>query len=276
MTGAAFDMSSREGFLSKDLANHVLKIRADFAQWFSVADSFNALGMRVLALVGAPDLGNQQLVVALAYRRVFTSFQAACLLAERGMLADTRNIVRGAAETAIILRAVAKDEAVCRLLGARQYWHHAKLRSIWLQDKEASAELTQADIDAIKATIAQADIDYPKGKDLKGDPIQLASLAQKSGSMTIYNAIFRWNSGDGAHTSLDSLNRHLLVDANGVVNGLRFGPEVADLPDTIHGALFVFSQALEAVFELFKLSQLDEELGQCTRAFIAMPFSRSP
>jgi hypothetical protein len=107
------NVSQNEGFLSPALSGSIANIRADFAPWFDAVTAFNTLGMRVLPNVKADQSSNQQLVVAALYGRVLTSFQAAVLLAERGLLADARIVVRGAAETAIVLVAVEKDEAVC-------------------------------------------------------------------------------------------------------------------------------------------------------------------
>ena len=82
---------------------------------------FNALGMQVLPNAKASTTDNQQLIAAALYGRTLTSFQAAIVLAERGMIGDARTIVRAAAETAIVLAAVAQDAAVCDLLIDRHF-----------------------------------------------------------------------------------------------------------------------------------------------------------
>ena len=84
------------------------------------------------------------MVSAALYARTLTSFQAAYVLTERGMLADARTVVDAVAETAI----------VCA-------------------------------------------------------------------------------SGDAAHTSIGALNRHIRADAQGNILGLKFGPDVGDLPATL-------------------------------------------
>src|SRR5712675_3120617 len=122
-------MSDSAGFLAPSLAASIASIRKDFAPWFDTAGRFNALGMRVMPNAKAGTSDNQQLIAAALYGRALTLFQAANILAERGMLGDARTVVRSAAETAIVLVAVAKDTSVCDLLIDRHFWHHRKFRN---------------------------------------------------------------------------------------------------------------------------------------------------
>lgn len=260
-------MSQNDGFLSSSMSTSIASIRNGFEPWLCVANSFNKLGMRVLPAVKADQSSNQQLVAAALYGRILTSFQAAHILTERGMLADARTVVRAAAEAAIILSAVIKDAAVCDLLVDRHYWHHIKLRNAWLNDPQAVAEMTPQDVDAIRASIAEAEISNPKAKQMRSDPVGIAALAQKAGVTALYNAIFRITSGDAAHTTLDALNRHIRADADGNIHGLKFGPDISDLPDTLSDAISVLGHALHAVLEYFLLQQFSDDLVHCVAAW---------
>ena len=263
-------MSKNEGFLSSTIATSTVNIRMDFAPWFDVAKSFNDLGMRILPAVNADQTSDQQLVAAALYGRTLTSFQAAYILTERGMLADARTIVRAAAETVIVLCAVVKDPAVCDSLIDRHFWHHRKLRNAWLNDPQAVAEMTPQEVDAVKATIADADTSRPQAKELKNDPVSIAALAERAGVIVLYNAVYRATSGDAAHTSIDALNRHVRADAHGNIQGLKFGPEVRDLPATLSDAMSVLGHALSAVIELFPLSKFGDDLAKCIASWKAL------
>ena len=162
-------------------ATSITNIRKDFAPWFDVAMVFNELGMRVLPNVKVEQTDNQQLIAAALYGRALTSFQAAYVLAERGMMGDARTIVRAAASTVIVLAAVVKDASICDRLIDRHFWHHRKLRNAWLSDKEALAQMTHQEVDAVKAVIAEADAEHPKVKTLTSDPVAIATLAQRAG-----------------------------------------------------------------------------------------------
>jgi Family of unknown function (DUF5677) len=254
-------VSQSQGFLSANMAVSTAKIRRDFAAWFAVAEGFNALAMRVLPNAKAATDNNQQVVAAALYGRVLTSFQAAVILSERGLIADARTVVRAAAETAIVLSAVAKDAAVCDLLIDRHVWHHVKIRKAWLRDPQATAQITPAEAAAVKETIADAEAQFPQSKTLKADPVQIAALAEKAGVMALYNTVYRSTSGDAAHTSLDALNRHIRVDANGDIAGMKFGPSGDDLPATLSDAISVLGFALHAVADLFQIPGLIDDLA---------------
>ena len=253
-------MSQSEGFLSAELSSSIAKLRHDFAAWFGAVMSFNALGMRVLPKVKADQASNQQLIAATLYGRILTSFQAAILLAERGMLSDARTVVRAATEAAIVLTAVLKDGKVCDLLVERHYWHHRKMRNAWLNDQAAIAVMTTEDVETLKACIAEIDDQYPTVKDLRKDPIEIATLARSAGVTDLYNAVYRATSGDAAHTSIDALNRGVRVDTDANITGLKFGPDVSDLTGTLSDSMSVLGHALHAVIEQFQLKEFDAEL----------------
>ena len=259
-----------KGFLSATLSALIPNILRDFAPWFSVVESFNNLGMRVLPAVKADQTSNQQLVAAVLYGRTLASFQAAIVLTERGMLADARTVVRAAAETAILLCAVVRDAKVCNHMIDRHLWHHRKLCNSWLNDPQAIAEMTPQQVDDIKAKIADIDKNYPETKKIKGDPISLDTLARTAGVNALYNVVYRLTSGDAAHTSIDALNRHVRADEQQKILGLKFGPEVGDLPHTLSDAMSVLGHALLAVLELFALSQFSANLDQCIASWKAL------
>ena len=75
------------------------------------------------------------MVAAALYGRALASYQSALILAERGLIADARTVVRAAAEAVIVLSAVAKDAGVCDLLVDRHVWHHVKMRKAWLRTR---------------------------------------------------------------------------------------------------------------------------------------------
>lgn len=260
-------MFKTEGFLAPSLASSIANIKRDFAPWFGAAEAFVSLGMQVLPAVKADQTSYQQLVAAALYGRALTSFQAAYVLTERGMLADARTVVRAAAETAIILSAVVKDATVCDLLIDRHFWHHRTLRNAWLNDPQAVAAMTPTEVDAVKAAITEAEESHPKAKQSRGDPVTIAALAKRAGVTALYNVVYRSTSGDAAHTSLDALNRHIQADGDGDITGLKFGPDTSDLPATLSDGISVMGHALNAVLELFPLQQFSPELASCVASW---------
>ncbi|KXW57130.1 hypothetical protein FEMY_23510 [Ferrovum myxofaciens] len=242
-----------------------LSIRKNFAPWFEVSDSFNNLGMRLLGAVDPSSSkdNNQQMHVVALYLRTLTSFQAVCVLTERGMLADARVVVRAAIETAIVLFALVKDASVCDQLLEKDYWQRLKLGSVALNDPEYLAQTPSKEIEIIEAAIQEIKNKRPNLKSSDPDPVNVADLAKKAGVTSYYNVIFRWTSGDATHTSLAAIKRHCIVDSNNEVTGLKYEPDVTDLPATLHFAMLTLDLAVGAVYTLFNLTQFNKEQRQC-------------
>jgi hypothetical protein len=263
-------MSEEEGSLAPTIVNTIAKIRADYAPWFEIAASFNKLAMRVLPTLRAGTANAQQLFAATLYGRTITSFQSAVILAERGLMADARTVVRAATETGIILAALASNAAVIDILELRHYYHRRKLYTVWLNDRASRASMSADDITALEQDIADIDMEYPTVKDMRTDPINIASLADQAGLISIYNAVYRATSSDAAHTSITALERHVRADAGGNIQSMVVGPDVGDLPDTISVAITMMSLAIEASTKLFAIHEFGDELRECTAHWQAL------
>jgi hypothetical protein len=255
-----------EGFLSSEISRSVSKIHDRFPQWFKAANSINELGMRILPLLQPVKTNDQQLLVAALYGRALTSFQSAYILAERGLTADARTVVRAAVETTVVLNAVVRDPSVSDLLVLRHQWHNRKLLKSWIDDPQAVAAMSAAQLTEFKAAIASIDFTHPCVKD-RGDPLIIASLALKTGLLWLYNAVYRPTSGDSAHTSLQTLERHVQADEASEIQGLRFGPDVANVCDTLSAAISTLLPAIKASITLFHVPQFGPELDACTEAW---------
>ena len=250
-------MSKEEGFLASSSVNSVARIRADYAPWFEIAATINGLAMRVLPSLRPSTTNSQQLFVAILFARVLTSFQSTYILAERGLMADARTVIRAATETAFVLAALSINAAVLESLELRHHYFRRKLHSVWLNDPAARATMIPEQITALEKDIAEIDRDYPNVKDMRGDPINVASLADQAGLLSVYNAVYRVTSTDAAHTSITALERHVRTDASGNIQSMVVGPEVGDL-------------AIEASTELFGILAFRDELRECKTRWQAL------
>jgi hypothetical protein len=263
-------VTAEEGFLAASSSNAAARIRKDYAPWFEAATSFNRLGMKVLPELQACTDNAQQLFAATLFGRALTSFQSIVILAERGLMADARTVARAATETALVLAALASNAAVLDIIELRHYYFRRKLHSVWLHDRASRATMTAEQIAALEKEIATIDRDYPTVKDLRSDPVNVASLADQAGLTSIYNAVYRVTSTDAAHTSISALERHVRADARGQIQSLTVGPEVGDLPDTISVGITMLSLAVEAATGLFGVKHFADELRNCNARWQAL------
>jgi len=112
--------------------------------------------------------------------------------------------------------------------------------------------MTKEQVDAIRAALAEAERDRPSGKG--GNPMSLEPLSKVGGTLALYNAVYRSMSGDAAHVTADSLNGYALADPKGWVRGLKLGPTVEDLADTLFGSMWILTTVLEATGVFFARS----------------------
>ncbi len=97
------------GFLEASESPRIATIRERHAPWFAFVEKLNCLAMTVL-LREAPKV-NDEVYLGTLYARSVTMFQGAVRLAERGLAAESRTLVRGCAETAIALGCVRRDKS---------------------------------------------------------------------------------------------------------------------------------------------------------------------
>lgn len=256
-------MSGQEGFIG-DTSRIVERIRADFAPWFSIVERLNRLAMQVLPDVRPPTDSNQLVFAAVLYGRTVTSIQAAVLLAQTGLAGDARTIVRAATETAMTLGALVVDESVLDDLLLRHAWSERALRNAWLQDPQAVEHMTPQKIAVVRNVIAEIERDFPKVVEHRGDPLKIERLARKAGALALYNAIYRPTSSDAAHTSLSSLHRHVKASPTGEIDGLRLGPDISDLSETLSHVAGVMTYCIDVAINAFQLEKHRAELRECT------------
>lgn len=249
-----------ESFLSPSIAASISNIRQNYSTLFDLAQSFDNLGIRVLSdewMANAQNGSNQQLIAATLFLRTLGSFQALYLLAERGLLADARTILRSATETVIWLVAVGKNEEVCNYLVAGDKSHRQKLGKAWLEIPQAVTEMTASEKTTTEDAIQSIHIEKASTK--------IADLARKADVEALYQTIYRLTSGDAAHPTLGALSRHVEEDANGYIRGLKFGPDVGDLEKTLFDAISVLGFAIDAVVKLFQIQNVEGELSELVK-----------
>jgi hypothetical protein len=89
--------------------------------------------------------------------RAHQTFQSAFVLTERGLISDTRTLVRSGIESAIALHALANDPAfVDQMLEAHRMYQR-KVARIVLNTPEYLASYSPEEVTAMHAAIAEAD-----------------------------------------------------------------------------------------------------------------------
>jgi len=215
--------------------------------------------MAILPRVQPGTADNQKLLEAVLFARALQSIQAMTVLAERAMTGDARTLLRSCCETAIFQRKLHLDAAFGDRLHERHDFHQRKLANALLSDPSSTAELTPQQVQLLRVVVAEIDGRYPVRKPAD---VNLAAIAASVSGMALYDLIFRSTSGDAAHSTLNSLVRHVVSDQDNNIIGLRFGPQTDDLADTLSGGISVLLHVLDAAIESFGLLDVRDQLAE--------------
>ena len=257
-------MFENQGFLSTAYSDVVAKIRTNHSVAFSTLDTGNRLAMEILPHLHS-DKENEQFVLAAAlYAKAIQSVQAVVLLAERGMTAEARTILRTCVEAAICQRKVVLDEGFPGALAERHDYHRRKYANALLADMQAMRELHPDDVGLLRDTLKEIRTMYG---DQGPKDFSLQTIAASVDMMVLYNCFFRSISSDAAHVTLRSLDRFVKRDECANMQGMQFGPQEADLGKTLSETVGTLSFVLHAAVKDFDLVEFRPRMEEFVSAW---------
>jgi hypothetical protein len=246
-----------EGFLSND-APWVAETREHHAPWFALAGNLNRLAMSVL-FREVPKVP-AEIYVATLYARALEMFQGAVLLAERGMSAESRTLVRACAETAIALGCARRDKTLFEQLDEDHDKHRLSLANELLRLPESDPNISAEQRVNLRTLIAQVSAQY------KGAPprrINWATAASTAGMTDLYMTVYRNTSSDAAHVSIRALDRYVHSDASGAIVGFVFKPAIDEADETLKAGIAALLHATGKA-----LGPWGRSLGNCLTASV--------
>jgi uncharacterized protein DUF5677 len=234
------------GFLSDEIESFrkIVRTREPFKEWFGFAQELNLFGSEAIRAHTFDQNDTQRMTISALFIRSHQSLQAAMVLVERGMIADARTLLRTLVEGTIAQIALAADVGVIDQLVAAHHKHQLTICREMLADEKYREQLSPSQIAQLETTISELDsLKGIPGKDPRA--INWADLA-KTHCAELYLLLYRPLSADGTHTTVDSINRHIEADAELRITGLKGGPELTDIVDTLSIACLSFIWALNS------------------------------
>jgi hypothetical protein len=211
-------------FLAPEMAGWLTVNRKRNQEWFSLADEINRLAQKLWnELPPAIKEDAWKFTTRLLYLRGINSFQAAIILGNHGLTVDTGTLARSAFEDLFCLSASREDEAlVARLVGAQNHNRKKQARAVAQLPVDLGLEAAKA------AKLKEFGDNFDDGKQLN-----FAEIAEAGGLKPVYDVYYRSLSHDAAHPTLDSLERLLLNNHAGEIEGFATGPDRADIGKTL-------------------------------------------
>lgn len=234
-------------FLGSDPAGVIAHIRSQARDWFAEAEAMAEYASSLLLRVDVHAGNVRELLASLLFQRIVAGFEAVLLLGERGM--HTQGLVqrRSMLESLFVLGAITADaEYVDRFLGAdevRVLEIYKKISRLPLSVRKAlEPEITSSETEA-KIAEYKARTGGRKGP-------SVAEYAKAAGLETQYLTDYSIAS-EAAHSVAKDLERHIHLDAEGGIDGMRWGPEDVPTPDLLLHAFDYLLMACNAVERVF-------------------------
>jgi hypothetical protein len=248
---------SEEGFLSPEISEWIKRHRVAHQRWFALAGDLNRVAMRVIPRVTVPPGDNNIFLAVLLFLRGLSSFQGALLLSERGMTQDARTLARSCFESVFLMGALVRDKGVPNRIVGDDFARRAKIANALLKLPTGSG-LDTTHIDKLSRFISSfEELDICAGQ------ISIADAARSAGLIDVYDTYYRGLSNDAAHPSVTALNRYVEGDERDEIIGLRWGPEVSDVQDTVACICTAAIYLIVFVNEACGFADLEAQMGRC-------------
>ncbi len=264
-----------DGFLSPTMEDFRTSLREipAYKLWFEFAEELNRFGADMLEEHETPTTDNQRLIISVLFIRAHQSFQAVISLAEKGMLADARVVLRSAVEGAMALNILANDPTFDRQLIEAHLHNQRKTARIVLNTPEYRSGYSTSDVAQMEATIKDvADQEATAGREFRD--ITWASVAAKH-CRDLYDLLYRSLSNDGTHTNVNAIHRFLEFDVSSQLTGLRFGPNTRDMVEVLKMACLMFIWAADPFARAHAL-QFQQKIADKMIRFEGMPGEEPP
>lgn len=238
------------GFLSEELEQFRENVRAAHQPAFRIADRVNRIAMRMLWELPLSGLSAESAYFVAAFARAVQGFQCVLILTERGAEAEARTLLRSLAETVFLAVGMFKVPDMVDRLHEDNARHRRALANRMIQlnrGKEPPVDVSRFEQELVG--IAAEYPNEPRG-------INWSWLSGEVGLVLLYEAAYRFTSGDAAHATLESLNRHMEA-RDGELHQFVFNPSADDIRRT-------FRPAVAGMFKMMEVAAADMGLGQYT------------
>lgn len=261
LNGNGLDMTIDDaGFLSSSLADWIAKHRAANIKWFDFAEGLNRFAQQFVSgvsLRSEAGLADSNLLALLLFTRVLSNFQGMMLLAERGMIVESRTLARTCLESTFFLAAMVKGDSdfVSKML--HDELHSRKAAANWVLQRPQRLD-DEGGRRQIREYVDGLNRDWEKLT-----PLKMEQVAQSAGLADMY-LFYRQFSSDAAHPTVTSLNRYVTDDKGDEIRQVRWGPNcnTSEIGETVNISCLFLLGACEAINRVFQRAAAATELAR--------------
>ncbi len=264
---------SQDGYLSPEIEqlSRTLRNTEPYRQWFNFADELNRFGIGILDNLQVPRHDQQRVTICALFVRAHQSFQAALILAGKGMLSDARVVLRSAVEGAIAMHAIAKDSTFIERLEEAHHADERQLANLVLNTPDYKKFFSENEITKMERTTRNI-TELEKAREGNLRRINWADEASKY-CKDLYNLLYRLLSSNGTHTNITTISRFLSFDNQNTLAEIKIGPDIIDMVQVMQMICLTLLWAADPFTEVFQMSENREILQKFLERFPNLPNS---
>ena len=234
------------------------------AQWQAFAARLKEAGEQLCRAITHTTAPDQALIIALLYARAYQSFQAAIVLAAKGLDGDARTIIRSCVEGAIAIAATMKDAAFVDQLVDDDLARRLTWARITLDNESLHEGLTPEQLANLREFVTREGTSQRQRKRINWEKIAGTTEAR-----VLYHLHYRkmsWHT----HVGIESLNNYAVLGANDEVIGVQCSATAIPAVETASIACDAFFWVSIFTAEFFGLADLQKHIRDMHREFAAM------
>jgi len=246
------------GFLSEEIIGYIKKHRKDYAEYFSLCEDIGRLSHKIMFSIEIHNEYLPEILGASLLARAVSNFQGSVLLAERGMINESKALLRCMLEVMFAVVAIAKDKSFAYDLVKVDVFK--RKRALKACERSANAGVkffSQEDVKKVLEQLGKEIEQEVKRTDIKN--ISTRCIAKKAGLETIYDSEYSILSST-IHADLRDLEQYLDMKNGGKLGSMLWGPNDKDIDIVLLGAADAMFRILDGVFQVFSIDGKKKKL----------------
>lgn len=242
----------KEGFLSEDIEGWIEKHRNENLKWFELAEEVNRIAISLMYKLQIYSENGKQVITAALFVRILGFYQASILLSERGMINESKVILRSMLNATFIICAITNSEEVLQDYFKEDIHHRIKrLRKIkdnpHLFNQEFYREVETEVNNLLDQLIIERDEQRPR-------KLTVLYFAEKANMIDYYNTAYSLFS-DTEHTSARDLDQYLILNEKKEIKGFKWGPSVVGIDRLLLTAIETLTYAISCIEKIFEINE---------------------
>lgn len=221
------------GFLSKEVKDAIRKYKKEHKEWFDLAEELNNCFHRIVFVKDWEVKDNKGILLLGLGIRALSTYQGIQILIERGMVSESRVLLRSLFEVMFILVSISKDDLIYdKYLKHSTYTTYRSMENI-LKAESFLAEIKTSDIDnKVLAEVKEKgwkQILKEKGL-MKTQIIEYATIAN---ALASYYTTYSWLSESVHFAARDIVDEHIQFSENFEEVSIKWGPDREKINETL-------------------------------------------